>query len=201
MLFTVVRLSIVPIVLLGAVTWVVRRRRLTASLPRPNGADAAVWMVGIYLLETLLYPFTNQRRLILILPVVLAWAVLGVLGLGELLGAVWRRARGAAGSAACGARWVGATALVAVGALSLTMLIWQFPRNYMMPLGQETSRPGALSSMQPSKALGVPSDTVETDYIWTTSLFSGHQARSGFYQSCFDDVMLAAAARSTRRTC
>jgi hypothetical protein len=185
---TVVRLSVAPIVLLGIVGWIVRLGR-----GRAGYLDAAVCTVGVYFLETLLYPFTNERRVILVLPVVLAWAVLGVQTLGQLLstGAQVLRTRAATRPVRAGVGVTGVAGLVAV-AVAIP-LIWQFPRNYMLPMGHSTSRPASSPSMALLRQLGQPSEVVETDYVWATALYSGHRARNGFFLTCSDAQALAAA--------
>lgn len=172
---TVVRLSVAPLVLLGIIGWIVRLRR-----DRTRGLDAAMWTVGVYFVETLLYPFTNERRVVLVLPVVLAWTVLGARTLGQVIiaGAQRLRVPGHVQPVRAGAAVVAVAVAIA--------LAWQFPRNYMLPIGRSTSAPGSSKSMAMLRQLGKPSDVVETDYIWATSLFSGHRARNGFFQSCSD---------------
>ena len=169
------RLALAPLVIFGLVAWIVRLRRLYPG----RGADAAVWTVVTYVVETLVYPFTNERRVILVLPIVLAWAVQGVVALGQLLAAGWRRV--------ASRRRVPAPAFAALlAAIVAVPLVWQFPRNYMLPMGRQTSNPGASPSMELLRRLGPPSEVVETDYVWTTSLFSGHRTRKGFFQTCYD---------------
>ena len=67
------QVSILTVV--GAVGWARRHR------------DAAVVMVPVYLGETLLWPYINERRVILVLPLLAAWYVLGAK-------AVWGRGSG-----------------------------------------------------------------------------------------------------------
>ena len=184
---TVVRLSIAPIVLLGIVGWIVRMHR--GRTWRTGGLDAAIWTVGVYFLETLLYPYTNERRVVLVLPVVLAWAVLGVQTLGQLITTGVQRVR-----AARPVQPIRVGAAVVAVAVAIP-LIWQFPRNYMLPMGRSTSAPGASPSMAMLRQLGQPSEVVETDYVWATSLFSGHRANNGFFQTCSDPQALAAARK------
>ena len=40
------------------------------------------WMLWAYFAETLAYPYTNQRRVILVLPLVTIWYVIGARSLG-----------------------------------------------------------------------------------------------------------------------
>ena len=75
---TIVGVSVPVFVILGAVMWYRRQ------------SHPEVWMVGAYLAETLAYPFTNERRVILVLPVATIWYVLGAGSAGRW---VLRRAR------------------------------------------------------------------------------------------------------------
>jgi len=75
---TVVGVSVPVFVIVGAVVWY-------RCHPRPE-----VWMMGAYFAETLAYPFTNQRRVILVLPLTTIWYVLGAGAAGSW---VLRRAR------------------------------------------------------------------------------------------------------------
>ncbi|MGH3472605.1 MAG: hypothetical protein ACRDPG_11255, partial [Nocardioidaceae bacterium] len=72
---------ITVLVVVGAVVWFRRHR------------DAAILMVPAYLAETLLWPYVNERRVILVLPVLVAWFVLGGRAVWELA----RRRRPVAG--------------------------------------------------------------------------------------------------------
>jgi hypothetical protein len=69
--------------IVGAVVWYRRHPR------------AESWMVWAYFAETLAYPFNNQRRVILVLPMVTLWYVVGAAAVGHSLlalgGRTWSR--------------------------------------------------------------------------------------------------------------
>ena len=76
---TVLPLVDVPRYVFVAVAWTVPVfvvLGIGAALRRRSGPATVATLV--YLAETLLYPYINERRLILVLPVVLAWYVAGV---------------------------------------------------------------------------------------------------------------------------
>lgn len=147
----------------GGVVWFRRHR------------DAAVAIVPLYLAETMLWPYVNERRVILVLPVVAAWYVMGAL-------AVWR-----AVSARVEARrseWLKTVRAGAIGlaaaAIAVPLLV-QLPRDYLFNLGQDSSHFGGSRYMAVLKAIDPPTSVVESDYLYSTSLFSGHvTARSAF---------------------
>ncbi len=143
------------LILLGAVVWYRRYR------------DAALAIVPIYLLETVFWPEVNERRVILVLPVLAAWWVVGA-------AAIWRAIR--AWSTRPGLR-LGArvTASVLVLAVVVVPLAAQMPRDYLFKLGQTSSQPQGSRYADMLSSLGVPSDVVETDYLSTTALFTGHR--------------------------
>lgn len=147
----------------GFVVWVQRR------------ADVAAVAVVAYLAETLIYPYTNERRVILVLPVIVAWYVLGA---GALL-----RALASSGAVRARARVAGP---VVAAALVLVAVVPQFPRDYLLSVGQDTSKPAGSPYMAILRQLGQPSDVVETDYLWTTGLFSGHTTANGAFQAACD---------------
>jgi hypothetical protein len=143
-----------PLVVVGFVVWCRRH------------ADVMCIAVPTYLATTLAFPYTNERRLVLILPFVLAWYVLGWVAV---------------------IRWVGRHApalrpLVWLAPLvPLVILIPQFGRDYLYLLGHGSSQPrGSLYNQFLAQA-GAPHDVVETDYVWTTSLFSGHRTAASAF--------------------
>jgi len=137
--------------------------------------DAACVMIPVYLASTLFYPFVNERRVLLVLPVVVAWYLLGVGALIKVAGRVGRAAPipGAAG-------WAPLLAAVVI-------LIPQFGRDYLYALGQDTSRPLGSPYMALLGRLGTPLEVVETDYLWTTNLATGHRTSDGAYLTAVDD--------------
>ena len=149
--------------LLGAAVWVRRHR------------DAAVAIVPVYLAMTLLWPYVNERRVILVLPVLAAWYVLGAQ-------AVWRAIRSWARDRPgrrLRDRHVGlVAAAVAVVAVVIGPLAAQLPRDYLVGYGQNTSHFAGSPYARMLSELGVPAEVVETDYASSTALFTGHQTRS-----------------------
>jgi hypothetical protein len=130
--------------------------------------DASLLVVGVYLAETLLYPYVNERRLVLVLPVVLAWYVVGVAAAAGWVMDEVRRHQLSPGPP----RTILATfGLIVV----LVPLVAAFPRDYLFSIGQNTSRPGGSRYMTALGLLGDPAQVVETDYKYTTALFSGHR--------------------------
>ncbi len=147
----------VPIlVLIGAVSWWRRYR------------DGAVMMGGIYLAETLLWPYINERRIILILPLVVAWYVVGAQ-------VVWRWLRSRLRSPMIRSSVAPAGAALLATAVLAVPLAFQFPRDYLFDLHQSSSHPQNSRYMELLAHVGQPSDVVETDYESTVALFSGHR--------------------------
>lgn len=147
----------------GAVVWFRRHR------------DAAVVVVPVYLAETLLWPYVNERRVILVLPVIAAWYVLGA-------AAIWREAAARIASrdpARLQAARRGAVCLAAV--VVVIPLVVQVPRDYLFKFNQSGSHfEGSRYSAVLSR-IGPGSVPVETDYLYSTALFTGHRtARSAF---------------------
>ncbi|HET9076546.1 MAG TPA: hypothetical protein VFN68_06420 [Acidimicrobiales bacterium] len=142
----------------GAVVWVKRYR------------DAAVAMVVVYLGESALWPFVNERRAILVLPLLTAWYALGAariwVAVRRWLG---RRARPAA------RRGVTATAVVVSAAVVAAPLVAQMPRDYLYGWNQSGSRFGGSRYVAVLRRLGPPGAVVETDYRSSTALFTGHR--------------------------
>ena len=137
--------------------------------------DAAIVIVPVYLAETLLWPYVNERRVILVLPVLAAWYVLGAKAIGR---AAWTRRgppapplRGAGdrrpgvGGAAAG-RGPGRSSRFGPVAARLPGR----PRPGHLALRRVALRP------DPGR-LGAPADVVETDYLSSTALFTGHETR------------------------
>jgi hypothetical protein len=76
---------------------------------------------------------------------------------------------------------VAVAGLTIVGATYVGVLIPQFGRNYLFALGQNTSHPQSSTYMSLLSRLGAPTDTVETDFLWTTNMFSGHRTADNAY--------------------
>ncbi|MCL2395211.1 MAG: hypothetical protein FWC87_11040 [Acidimicrobiaceae bacterium] len=149
--------------------------------------DAAVVAIPVYAAETLLWPQVNERRVILALPIVIAWYVLGVVTAVRWLLAFVGAHTGARdpvrNDSIRASRWswpalYRPVSLVGVGVLAAaaigTPLAFQFPRDYLFGLHRTSSHPGGSRYMSILAAVGQPSTVVETDYESTTALFSGH---------------------------
>jgi hypothetical protein len=147
----------IPIFTVLGVIFMVRRHR-----------DSSLLIVGVYLAETLLYPFVNERRVILALPVVLAWYAVGVAAAARWVVDQVRRRQLSPGPS-------GAT-MATLGVIVVVVpLVAAFPRDYLFSVGQDTSRPQGSRYMTGLQLLGEPAQVVETDYKYTTALFSGHR--------------------------
>lgn len=142
-------------VAVGGIVWARRHR------------DAALLVVPVYLLETVFWPEVNERRAILVLPLLVAWYAVGLAEMWRVVRS-WaarrhhlKAARGAGIAVLCG--------------LVVVPLAAQLPRDYLFDLGQHSSRFAGSRYVSMLSALGSPSDRVETDYLSSTALFSGHQ--------------------------
>jgi hypothetical protein len=158
--------------LAGAVVWARRHR------------DAAIVIVPVYLAMTLLWPYVNERRVILVLPVLAAWYVLGALAIGRAamrwLGPRISRVGNRAGHGRRdGTGWSPrpfyAGAVLAAVAVVLGPLAVQLPRDYLLDLGQDTSHFEGSPYVAMLTHLGTPTDVVETDYLSSIALFTGHR--------------------------
>jgi hypothetical protein len=149
---------------IGAVVWARRYR------------DAALVIVPMYLAETLLWPYINERRVILVIPVVAAWYVLGAQAIGRAVRLAWA-GRTRRPGAAFRSRWqIGVSALIAV-VVVVGPLGVQLRRDYLLAAGQDTSHFAGSRYAEMLAHLGTPADVVETDYVSSTVLFTGHQSR------------------------
>jgi hypothetical protein len=168
-----------PLVLIGFMVWCARHR------------DAMCVAVPVYLLTTLVFPYTNERRLILVLPFVLAWYVLGWVWV-----VTWVRSRWRSRSPS---QWrVARPVVFALPLVALLILVPQFGRDYLFDLGHGSSQPRSAPYTRLVAQLGTPQDLVETDYVWTTSLFTGHRTAPGaFYlaRSCAPDDLARGLAK------
>jgi hypothetical protein len=153
-LLTVVGVSVPVFVLLGAVVWYRRHPK------------AESWMLWAYFAETLAYPFTNPRRVVLVLPLVTIWFVVGAAAVGRwalaLRGRQLSRAAVSAGLA-------GAVLFVGVPTAA------GFTRNYQWAVGQKSSEFARSPAISLLKALGPSGTVVETDYRGTVAYFTGHR--------------------------
>lgn len=173
-LFLAVTVTVPAFVLVGVVVWLRRYR------------EPATVMALVYLAETLVYPYINERRVVLVLPVVLAWYLVGAEQAFRWI-------------AAAASRWLPGrrvvAVLAAVGALLVVLpLAWQFDRNYRLDPGQHTSRPLGSPYLGFVAAATAPGDVVETPYVFTTSLGTGRRtADDAFTGSCDEDAIRQAA--------
>jgi hypothetical protein len=173
--FAVVTVTIPVFVVVGAVVWLRRYR------------DPAGVMTAVYLAETLVYPFVNERRLILVLPVVLAWYAVGAQVCLRLLGRAAARIRPAL-------RLERAVAVL-LAVLVVVPLVLQLHRNYRLDSGQETSQPLGSPYMGFVTAVTGPGDVVETPYLWTTSLATSRRtANRAFTGQCTASAVREGAA-------
>jgi len=127
--------------------------------------DATVPVVLVYLLVAAVWPDVNERRGILVLPVLVTWYVLGA--------AVIVRLVRDHGTARAYHRALGAAAGVAV--LLAAVVLPRLPGDYMVAVGQDTSHFGGSRYVRLLSRLGRPADVVETDYRNSTALFTGHR--------------------------
>jgi hypothetical protein len=159
-LWKVLSWHVAVLAVVGAVVWARRY------------CDAAIAIVPVYLAETLLWPYVNERRVILVLPILAAWYVLGAQAAWD--GARWlararrrRVRRRPAPGAVVGAALVAAAFVVGP-------LVAQLSRDYLLGYGQDTSR--FNGSRYEQMLARLPPDRVETDYVSSTALFTGHYA-------------------------
>lgn len=162
-----VRYSAALIVALGWIAWLRVRR------------DVTLLIVPLYLAETLPFPYINERRVILVLPLVLAWYAVGWLTVGRFVSR-WLPARPAAALAAYAA---------VPGLLVLPALAAQFPRNYLLSIHEQSSRPIGSGYAAAVRAVTPPGWSVATSYRWTMSWATGRTATN--------DAFLAAPCPST----
>ena len=145
----------VPIFIgVGAVVWYRRH-------PEPE-----LWMVGAYFVETLGYPFNNQRRVIIVLPLVTMWYVIGACVAGRAVLALSGRALSQVG--------VSVAVIVAVLAAGVPTA-FGFDRNYLFALGRQSSEFAGSPAMSLLKSVGTPTSVVETDYRGSVAYFTGHR--------------------------
>jgi len=154
-LFVVLFGVTVPVLcLVGAVAWY--RRHPVAE----------TWMVLAYFAETLGYPFTNQRRVLLVLPVVVLWYVTGACAAGAAVAGWSARVLGRLGAAAA--------IVLAILAASVPTAAG-FTKNYLFPLGKQSSEFAASPAMELLRDIGPASLVVETDYMGSVAYFTGHR--------------------------
>ena len=153
-LLWVVRYSAALLVLVGWISWV--RRRL----------DVSLLIVPLYLAETVPFPYINQRRLILVLPLVVAWYVLGW---DRVIVACRRWSRG---------RVRGAMRYAAVVpiALIVPVLVWQLPRHYLLLRGESTPAARGSGYVAALRELTPKGWSIAAGYRWTIADLTGRTA-------------------------
>ena len=140
--------------IVGAVVWYRRHPR------------AESWMVWAYFAETLAYPFNNQRRVILVLPVVTLWYVVGAAAVGHFVFALGGRTWGR----------VAASVAVLVAVLFAGVpTAAGFTRDYLYNVGQKSYEFARNPAMSLLKAIHPPTAVVETDYRGSVAFFSDHR--------------------------
>jgi hypothetical protein len=152
--------------------------------------DAACVAVPVYLVETLFYPFTNERRVVLILPVIVAWFAVGGATFLATVGTVARRRGGRV------APRVALGLPVVASILVLSALASQVTKDYLFFEGASSSSPDGSPYMAFLRQLGSTHDVVATDYLWTTALYSGHRTANRLYLANCDPASVAAALRA-----
>jgi hypothetical protein len=167
----------------GAVVWARRHR------------DAALVIVPVYLAETLLWPYVNERRVILTVPVLAAWYVLGAVALWQVLTARTRALRRRSFERPPSRPWVPPVVGGVFAALVVAVpLIVQMPRDYLLSYGQDTSRFPGSRYVGLLAHVGTPAEVVETDYQSSTALFTGHDTAT----LAFEDTMTSCDAATWR---
>jgi hypothetical protein len=146
--------------------------------------DAALVAVPVYLLQSVLWPFINERRVILILPILVAWYVVGAY-------ACWVFVRDRLVNHRF--RLNAARGLAAALVLGLVVMPWarQFPRDYLLGPGQDSSHFGGSRYVQLLSRLGTPREVVESDYLSSTALFTGHNTAWAAFQVSLGDICYA----------
>ena len=102
------------------------------------------WMVWAYFAETLAYPYTNQRRVILVLPIVTIWYVVGASAVGRALVALGGHTL---------SRVAASMAVVVAVLVAGVPTAAGFTRDYLWNVGQKSSefaRSPAMTLLKPS---------------------------------------------------
>jgi len=155
LLLYAVRYSAAALVLLGFWRWL--RLRL----------DVTVFIVPLYLAETLPYPFINERRVALLLPLVAAWYVLGWVVVGDALRRLVSARRRPVQLR---------TAAVLPAVVLVPLLAWQFPRDYLLHLGESTPSARGSGYVAALRELTPPGWSIATGYQWTMAELTGRTA-------------------------
>jgi hypothetical protein len=151
------RWSAALLVAVGWFSWL--RRRI----------DVTVLIVPLYLAETVPFPFINQRRVVLLLPLVVAWYVMGW---GNVVAACrrWSEARAPLG-------WMRHAAVVPV-VLIVPVLAWQLPRDYLLHRGESTPAARGSGYVAALREMTPPGWSIATGYQWTIADLTGRTANN-----------------------
>ncbi len=156
--------------------------------------DLTVVAVPVYGAMTLLYPFINERRVILVLPMVLAWYAIGVHTTAVAVARLVRRRFGRPhADRVLRAGRVGFA--IAAVVLVAAPLVVQFPRDYLFGFGQTSSRLRGARSMELLSALRPHRTVVETEYRYGTALFDGHRTNNTAFTWIYHDGCSLSLAR------
>lgn len=158
------RLVVTALVGIGFIAW-----------HRRHGMDATLGIAPVYLAQSLAYfPFINERRVILLLPLVLLWLVMGVLAVGWGVALLWRTAMARRRSGPRRRRPLATPVSLGVcAAVAVPLLVVQFERNYLLPPGEVQSRPMGSSYVQTLRAVTDPHEDIASSYRWTIAAFTG----------------------------
>lgn len=149
------RFSAAALVALGWLTWLRRR------------VDVSILIVPLYLIETLPFPFINERRVILVLPWVVAWYVVGW---ATVVRAVmsWRPVAARA--------WAGTTTMAVPCVAVAALLLWQLPRDYLLRLGETTPAARGSGYVAALREMTPSGWSIATGYRWTMADLTGRTA-------------------------
>ncbi len=153
-LMAIVGATVPVFAIVGAVVWYRRHPR------------AESWMVWAYFAETLAYPYNNQRRVVLVLPMVTIWYVAGAAAVGRALLALGGRTL---------SRVAASVAVVVAVLVAGVPTAVGFTRDYLFNVGQKSSEFAQSPAMDLLKAIGPDSAVVETDYRGSVAFFSDHR--------------------------
>jgi hypothetical protein len=140
--------------IVGAIVWYRRHRREES------------WMVWAYFAETLAYPYNNQRRVILVLPIVTIWYVVGGVAVARYVLALGGRTL---------SRVAASVAVLVAVLFAGVPTAAGFTRDYLFNVGQKSYEFARSPAMSLLKAIGPPSAVVETDYRGSVAFFSDHR--------------------------
>lgn len=161
-LLDLLRLAALPLVAFGA--FLAGRRRLDPSLVA----------VPIYLLGTLAYPYTNERRLILVLPIIVYWAVGGLAGICRLaIELSTRRFADRPGRRL--RRLEPAFTGLLVAAVLVVPVAPQFGRDYRFLADDAVLDPLSTPALAILRAAGRPEVPVAARSVYAAHLVTGHK--------------------------